>query len=405
MATGTIRPRDLLSADAAPLWRDLSEVPDLAEPAALARVRRAHPDADPALVAAIATQVGLRRRALDRLGRWSQEAILDAEAVQQATRAAVARYRAEAIAARWGLGHIADIGCGIGSDARALAEAGFEVRAIERDPWRAEAASVNLRPHAVEVVCADATQPASDVLDGCRIAYVDPARREHDGPRRIDGRRPHPLSDPSEWSPPWPWVMALSERMPVVAKVAPGFNARHAPLDADLEWIDHDGDTVEVTVWMGPGTRGERRATALAGGVTDSLACVGPTRDGLTTSQAQGLLIEPTPGVVRAGLVVSLAERLSAALLDGGQWLTADDVASTPLARAWRVITELPGEPRGVREWLRPYGAVTWKTIDAGVPAHEWDRRIGHRPARGGIPITLVVTGHDRVFAVERDLR
>jgi hypothetical protein len=75
------------------------------------------------------------------------------------------------------------------------------------------------------------------------------------------------------------------------------------------------------------------------------------------------------------------------------------------LARAWRVITELPGEPRGVREWLRPYGAVTWKTIDAGVPAHEWDRRIGHRPARGGIPITLVVTGHDRVFAVERDLR
>lgn len=409
-----VPPGALTAPEAAALWRDLEAVEDLADPAALARIRRIHPEADPGLVAAIATQVGLRRRALPRLGPWSQSAILDGEAVEQATRPAVAAYRARRIWDRWGpgkpdrgdaadpQGRIADIGCGLGIDSHALAEAGFVVTAIEQDPWRAEAARINLEADGVDVICADVTVDAQDALRGCAMAYVDPARREARGPRRADGRRAPPLGKPEEWSPPWSWVVALSERMPVVAKVSPGFDPRLVPDGADIEWIDHDGETVEATVWMGPGTASERRVTAIAGDLVDSLGRAADHLDrGPETSTAGRLLIEPTPGAVRAGLVGALAERMRVARLDGSAWLTADDIDPTSLARAWHVIEEVPHAPRDLRDWLRGRGQVTWKSADTRASATDWDRRVGHRPEHTGDPAIIVITGAGRAFVVE----
>lgn len=400
-STARVRPADLLASDTAPLWQALGEVADLAEPAGLDRVRRAHPEVDPALVAAIATQIDLRRRALPRLGAWSQTAILDSEAVQQATRSEVARYRAESLRSRWSAsGHpsdaaprIADLGCGVGADSHALAEAGFDVVAIERDPWRAEAARLNLAADGVTVICADVTSEAVDAIRDCDLAFVDPARRQQDGPRRIDGGRSHPVSDPREWSPAWPWVTHLAQQMPVVAKVAPGFDSRHAPPGSDVEWIDHEGDTVEATVWMHLGDADARTATALAGGLIDSITSVGPADPGPVTEAVRDLLIEPSPGVIRAGLVGALARRTNAPRLDASTWLTADDIDQTPLARAWHIDAEVPSDPRALRDWLRPHGAVTFKTADIALSAREWDARVGHRPRRGARAVTIIMIG------------
>ena len=405
------RPRDLVTAAAQALSREIATLADTADPGALSALRRQHPEADPTLISALATQVRLRRRAHDRLGPWAAEMVLEEEALQQATRRDVALYRAARLAQRLGTARadsdltIADIGCGLGIDARALAEAGLRVIAIERDPWRAEAAEVNLAAHSsrVRVVGGDAQSTASSVLDSCDAAYVDPARRAHAGPRRIDGGRSRATTDPGDWSPPWPWVLALSARMPVVAKVAPGFDQRHAPADADIEWIDHGGETVEATVWLGTLGHGMRRATAVLADRAESLEASAPDtgRPGPTTHQARRLLLEPTPGIARARLVTDLAERLGAQRVDGGGWLTADDAPDTALARAWRVLDEVAHNARELRAWLRGHGSVTWKTADAGVSASAWDRRVGHRPT-GGSPITIVITGQGRAFAVER---
>lgn len=400
-STDRLRPADLLSTDTGPLWQALGQVADLTEPAALDRVRRAHPQLDPALVAAIATQVDLRRRALPRLGAWSQTAILDAEAVQQATRSEVARYRAESLRYRWAAaGHptdapprIADLGCGVGADSHALAEAGFDVVAIERDPWRAEAAQVNLAADGVTVICADVTSDAAEVIRGCDLAFVDPARRQQGGPRRIDGGRSHPASDPREWSPSWPWVTRLAQQLPVVAKVAPGFDSRLAPPGSDVEWIDHEGDTVEATVWMHLGGSDARTATAMGGGLIDSITSSGPADPGPVTDAVLDLLIEPSPGVIRAGLVGALACRIDAPRLDASTWLTANGIEQTPLARAWRVDAEVPSDPRALRDWLRPHGAVTFKTADVALSAQEWGARVSHRPRRGARAVTIIMTG------------
>jgi acyl-coenzyme A synthetase/AMP-(fatty) acid ligase len=122
---------------------------------------------------------------------------------------------------------------------------------------------------------------------------------------------------------------------------------------------------------------------------------------GPATSEASAYLLEPTPAVVRADLVGRLATDLAAARLDGGTWLTAETVTDTALARGWRITEEIPHRTRDLRAWLRGRGSVTWKTADAHVSATEWDRRVGHRPEVGEA-VTVVITGQDRAFAVER---
>lgn len=407
------RPRDLITPAARALGEALAALPDTADPAALSRLRAAHPSTDPALTSALATQVRLSRRAADRLGPWAADMVLDEEALQQATRRDVALYRAARLAERLGSGRpgvgpmVADIGCGLGIDSRALAEAGLTVLAIERDPWRAEAAEINLAPYgdSVRIVCGDALVLDVDTLASCDAAYVDPARRAPGGPRRIDGGRSRASTDPHDWSPSWPWVLALSERIPVVAKVAPGFDPRLAPPGADVEWIDHDGETVEASVWLGPLGRGTRRATVVTSDQYESIDAprAEPPRPGPATAVPGRLLLEPTPAAARAGLLGALAEGLGAARLDGGGWLTGDEAPQTLLVRAWRIVAEVPHGARDLRAWLRGRGPVTWKTADAHVSASDWDRRVGHRPDRGS-PVTIVVSGQGRAFAVERAL-
>ncbi|MFM1965554.1 MAG: hypothetical protein RL134_1279 [Actinomycetota bacterium] len=401
------RPRDLVSPEARALGDALEALPDTADAAALSAVRSAHPEADPTLISALATQVRLRRRAVDRLGPWSGDLVLDEEALQQATRRDVALYRAAQLLQRFGRDDatVADLGCGLGIDARALAEQGFSVIAVERDPWRAEAAEVNLAASGdrVRVVCADVTTLDADLMNSCDAAYVDPARRAAGGPRRIDGGRARSVHAPDAWSPPWSWIVSLAEHLPTVTKVAPGFDAHKAPARADIEWIDHQGETVEASVWLGSLGQGTRRATALHG---DRYASIEVPRDappdpGLSTAQASTYLLEPTPAVVRADLVGTLAVDLAVARLDGGTWLTAETVPETALIRGWRITEEIPHRTRDLRAWLRGKGSVTWKTLDAHVSATEWDRRVGHRPGDGPA-VTVVITGQDRAFAVER---
>lgn len=407
----TPAPRDLVTAHAEALRQAIAALPDTADPGALSALRRQHPEADPALISALATQVRLERRGKERLGPWAADMVLEEEALQQATRRDVARYRAARMAGFLSADApiadltVADIGCGLGVDARALAETGLRVIAIERDPWRADAAEVNLAEYAshVRVLQADALSIDSSILDSCHAAYVDPARRATGGPRRIDGGRARATHDPSEWSPPWPWVLSLSERMPVVAKVAPGFDPRRAPSGADIEWIDHDGETVEATIWLGALGGGMRRATALSANRAESLESLATAvgRPGPATAQPGVLLLEPTPSVARAQLLADLAEQLAAPRLDGGGWLTADVACESLLARPWRIIDEVPHAARELRAWLRGRGSVTWKTVDAHASASEWDRRVGHRGG-GGPSVTIVITGQGRAFAVER---
>lgn len=397
------RPSVLVTPEAQRLRTALTAFAEIT-PSHLQALRRHHPDLSPDVISAIATQARLQRRALPRLGDLALTWILEDGALQQATRLDVARYRAGQLLRRLGACTVADLGCGLGVDSFALAEAGFTVLAVEHDSWRAEAARVNLAGlgDRVEVRAMDADGLNDADWGRLRAAYVDPARRRGDAPRPLDGSRAKPLANPNNWEPSWSWILALAERLPVVAKVAPSFDTRRTPATADIEWIDHAGETVEATVWLGSLGTGRRKATALREGVVDSFESTGHrTRAAPVATEVQEWLIEPTPAVRRAGLVGEFAAARDIPLLDAGGWLTHMHALDTPLARSWRVLHEVPWRAKDLRAWLRPYGAVTWKTIDAAQSADAWDRRIGHSAVRAGVAITIVVTGQGRAFAVE----
>jgi len=89
-----------------------------------------------ALVADGLTLQRLRDRAAPKFSR-AQDMMLTRDGLEQASGEAVARHRAARLADG---GPVADLCCGIGGDAIALARAGIRVLAVDRDPSTAEVA-------------------------------------------------------------------------------------------------------------------------------------------------------------------------------------------------------------------------------------------------------------------------
>ena len=106
-----------------------------------------------------------------------------------------------------------DLGCGIGADAMALAEAGLAVHAVDADPATAEVASWNLGlVGAGPAVVARAEEVVLPESDG---VFLDPARRTSRG-------RTWNVAD---FTPPWSLVLdhLASPRF------APSSSARDCP--------------------------------------------------------------------------------------------------------------------------------------------------------------------------------
>ena len=86
----------------------------------------------PALVAAVLTQSKLRRHAAAKFGEFADRMLFTPAGLEQATRLSVAAVHAGRFRSA-GLRRVADLGCGIGGDALALAALDIEVTALERD--------------------------------------------------------------------------------------------------------------------------------------------------------------------------------------------------------------------------------------------------------------------------------
>lgn len=307
---------------------------------------------DPALAPAALTQADLRRRAVGKFGPQAARMFFTRTGLEQATRPAVARRRAERLRAA-GTGTLVDLGCGLGADTIAAARAGIQVHAVDADPLTAALARLNAEAlgltDRVTVACADATTVD---LAGYDAAFCDPARR------RAGGRR---IFDPRAFSPPWDFVVGLAGRIPhTVLKLAPGVDHGLLPPGAEGEWVSVDGDLVEAAFWCGPLARVARRATVLRTG--------GPGAERVSqltgSGTARGLLgpvrrylYDPDPAVVRAHLVAEFAESVGGNLADPDiAYVYADAPVPTPFGRCLEVTDVLPFSLKRLRSLLRDRG-------------------------------------------------
>ncbi|MFG3546775.1 methyltransferase domain-containing protein [Streptomyces sp. NPDC047725] len=354
----------LLTPEGRALLDEVRDTDPARELAVATRLRREHPAG---LVSAALGQARLRQRAAAKFGAEDAgRMFFTPNGVEQSTRASVAAYRAGRLA-ELGVTSVADLCCGIGGDAIALARAGIRVLAVDRDPVTAAAARANAGALGltglIEVREADVTEVDTAGYDA---VFVDPARR---GGR---GR----IFDPEAYSPPLSWAVEAARTAPRAAalKVAPGIPHEAVPADAEAEWISDGGDVKEAVLWFGTAP-GAVRATLLPGPRT----LLGTGLPDPEVRAPGRYLYEPDGAVIRAHLVAEVAEQVGGGLLDATiAYVTADELRPTPYATAYEITDRMPFNVKKLKALLREreVGTLTVKKRGSAVEPEELRRKV-----------------------------
>ncbi len=336
------------------------------------------------LVSAVLTQARLRHRAVGKFGDFASRMLFTEAGLEQATRLRVAALHAGRFTAA-GIRHVADLGCGLGGDALAMAAIDLEVTAVEADEVTATLASYNLAPfeHA-RVIHGRAEDTA---LDGIDAAFLDPARRTagHGNTSR--------LTRPEDYTPSLDFVFSLAERMPIGVKLGPGLDRDLIPDNCEAQWVSVDGQLVEMGLWFGPLARAGVRRSAL---VLDGAGPTEITGEGDSEDAEVGELgeyiYEPDGSVIRARLIGTLARSLNARMLSADiAWLTSDAAVPTRFAAGFRVLKRLPLDERTLRAELGSRGIGTLEIKKRGVDIDPAEFRKKLKPS-GPNSATLVLT-------------
>ncbi|WP_030202887.1 class I SAM-dependent methyltransferase [Streptomyces sp. NRRL S-87] len=371
----------LLTPEGRALLDALRDYDPAQELATATRLRREHPAE---LVSAALGQARLRQRAVPKFGAEDAFRMFFTPAgVEMATRASVAAYRAERLAAL-GVRSLADLCCGIGGDALALARAGIRVLAVDRDPLTAAVARANAEAlglaELVEVREADVTEVDTDGYDA---VFLDPARR---GGR---GR----TFDPEAYSPPLSWAVEAARTAKHAAiKIAPGIPHEAVPTEAEAEWISDAGDVKEAVLWFGTAP-GAVRATLLPRGA--SLVTAAPLPDP-EAGPVGRYLYEPDGAVIRAHLVAEVAAELDGRLIDPTiAYVTADALRATPYATAYEITDVLPFNLKKLKALLRERGVgnLTVKKRGSAIEPEELRRKVKPQGPNAATVILTRVAG------------
>ncbi|MBB6628807.1 methyltransferase domain-containing protein [Nocardioides sp. KIGAM211] len=365
--------RWLLTDDGQELLARADEAPDDPLRAQTELRRRA----EPGRVATALTQVQLRRRAVAKFGDLAARMYFTPDGLEQATRLPVARHRAARTAAS-SAATVVDLGCGVGGDLVAFAEAGLTIAGVDLDPVRVAVAEANLAALGLEgaVIVADATALDTSPFD---VAFADPARRSGRGR----------TFDVDDWTPPWPFVEGLLRRDACV-KVAPGIPHGLVPEGVEAEWVSDHGEVKEAALWSGRLATTARRATVIGDG---GLATMTEDDDpGAGVRPVGAFLYEPDGAVIRAGLVTAVA-----ALADGGlvdehiAYVTGDERIRTPFARGYEVLERLPYREKPLKAALRErgIGSLTIKKRGVDVVPEQLRKRLD---LAGDQTATIVLT-------------
>lgn len=301
-------------------------------------------------------QARLRRKAARKLGPFADRMLFTEEGLEQATRLQVAAHHAGRFA-RGGFRHVADLGCGLGVDAMAIASLGIRVSAVERDEVTAALATYNLAPFDTATVV-HAEAEGFDLTDVDAL-WMDPARRAEK----------NRLSRPSDWSPSLDTVFSLATARPSGIKLAPGIDRDLLPPNSEWQWVSSGGEVVEVTVWTGALARAGvgRAALVIRGDQAAEMTSeadsvdepVGPLRE---------FLYEPDGAVIRARLIGQLARSLSGHMLDPTiAYITADTAQETPFAQVFRVEQVLPVKIPALKKWAREAGIGSLEIKKRGI--------------------------------------
>jgi hypothetical protein len=352
------------------------------------------------LVANVLSQAKLRRRAQAKFGEFANTMFFTEAGLEQASRLKVAAIHAGRFRSA-GINNVADLGCGIGAESLALASLDIKVSAFELDEVTAAMATYNLAKfNNVEVAQADVTQ-----IDLAPFAgfFIDPARRELNGPNRETTKRKFDLED---LAPSWEFVLELSRTRATIAKLGPGIDHKDIPSEAEAVWISDNGDLVEAGLYFNQVRRSEvsRAALLITPTGTHELTSPHRSRTDAPLGELSEYVFEPDNSVIRSHLVGDLAIANELHLFAPEiAYLTGSNPLVSPWLRSYRVIDNLIFDRKKLKAYLRErqIGVLEIKKRGADITPEQLRRELDPKgPNSATLIVTRVGTTH-RVLVVE----
>ncbi|WP_440102968.1 THUMP-like domain-containing protein [Glutamicibacter mishrai] len=321
---------------------------------------------DPQVVRAVIAQSELRYKARVKFGPFADSLIFTPAGLEQATRLTIAGLHAQRFT-KAGATHVADLGCGIGTDSIALASAGLKVTAVEKDETTAAATTLNLMPFEnATVVHGGAEETDLTGIDG---VWLDPARRTD-----VSGSTRR-LFDPEAFSPPLSFVEKLVDSgLDVGVKLGPGLPHEAIPANAESVWISDHGSVIEACLWFGKLKREDVVRAALVidkDGAHELTSPVAAKDDPVAeVGELAAHIYEPDGAVIRSHLISSLLETTGGHLLDEHiAYFTHEEQISTPFARGYKVLAVHDYNVKKLRSWVKANGIGTLDIKKRGVDA------------------------------------
>ena len=359
---------------------------------------------DPQVVRAVIAQTELRFKARVKFGPFADSLIFTPAGLEQATRLTIAGLHARRYT-NAGSTHVADLGCGIGTDSIALASAGLKVTAVEMDETTAAATTLNLMPFEnATVVHGGAEETDLTGIDG---VWLDPARRTD-----VKGSTRR-LFDPEAFSPPLSFVEKLvDDGLDVGVKLGPGLPHEAIPDSAEAVWISDHGSVIEACLWFGKLKRPEVTRAALVidkDGAHELVSSASAKNDALApVGELEAHIYEPDGAVIRSHLISTLLEQTGGHLLDEHiAYFTHAEKISTPFARGYKVLATHDYNVKKLRNWVKSNAIGTLDIKKRGVDVTPEElRRIllagSPKSAKNKATLILARLGDKRVaFEVE----
>jgi len=354
----------------------------------------------PELVANVLSQAKLRRRAQAKFGEFANTMFFTEAGLEQASRLKVAAIHAGRFRAA-GINHVADLGCGIGAESLAMASLDIQVSAFELDEVSAAMATYNLATFTnVQIAQADVTQIDLAPFDGY---FIDPARRELNGPARETTKRKFDLED---LTPSWDFVLELSKTKATIAKLGPGIDHKDIPAEAEAVWVSDNGDLVEAGLYFNQVRRAEvsRAALLITPTGTHELTSPDRSRTDAPLGELSDYVFEPDNSVIRSHLVGDLAIANNLHLFAPEiAYLTGNEPLVSPWLRSYRVIDKLIFDRKKLKAYLRErqIGVLEIKKRGADITPEQLRRELDPKGPNSATLIVTRVGSTHRVLVVE----